>query len=231
MTYFVSDIHGEYELFLELLSKIGFSESDEMYVLGDIIDKGKSSVRLLRYISRRPNIRCIIGNHELAFLDFYHSILEESPEDFDEVLRRLGGYFPEDGHLLDWDTVDWLEALPAYIENEDFICVHAGVPIGEGGELLPLSSADVRELVNDRRFKNPTVLHESPKCVLFAHTETAAITGEPRIITYKRGAGEAKSIRDFYKIHLDCGAWHTGVLGCFSLDMLKTIYISMGKGC
>ena len=36
MTYFVSDIHGEYELFCALLKKIHFSESDTMYVCGDI---------------------------------------------------------------------------------------------------------------------------------------------------------------------------------------------------
>lgn len=39
MTYFVSDIHGEYHLFLKLLDKLLFSDSDTMYVLGDIIDK------------------------------------------------------------------------------------------------------------------------------------------------------------------------------------------------
>ena len=56
MTYFVSDIHGEYDLFMRLLKKIKFSEQDEMYVLGDIIDKGKYSVKLIKYIMQRPNI-------------------------------------------------------------------------------------------------------------------------------------------------------------------------------
>lgn len=44
MTYFVSDIHGEYDLFLKLLDKLRFSDSDTMYVLGDIIDKGSSCI-------------------------------------------------------------------------------------------------------------------------------------------------------------------------------------------
>lgn len=44
MHYFVSDIHGEYELFLHLLDKIGFSGGDTVYILGDLIDKGERSV-------------------------------------------------------------------------------------------------------------------------------------------------------------------------------------------
>ena len=30
MTYFVSDVHGQYELFIKLLEKIGFSDKDEI---------------------------------------------------------------------------------------------------------------------------------------------------------------------------------------------------------
>ena len=51
MRYCVSDIHGEYELFEQLLKKIKFSSEDKMYICGDIIDKGKSPVKLAKYIS------------------------------------------------------------------------------------------------------------------------------------------------------------------------------------
>ena len=64
MTYLISDIHGEYQLFIKLLEKIKFSPNDTMYVCGDIIDKGSDSVRLAKYISALPNIHCIVGNHE-----------------------------------------------------------------------------------------------------------------------------------------------------------------------
>ena len=36
MRYIVSDIHGEYELFVRLLKHISFSEEDEMYICGDV---------------------------------------------------------------------------------------------------------------------------------------------------------------------------------------------------
>ena len=72
MTYFVSDIHGEYDLFLKLLDKIGFSDSDVLYVLGDMIDKGEKSVKTVDFIRREPNIKAILGNHEYDFLKYYN---------------------------------------------------------------------------------------------------------------------------------------------------------------
>ena len=140
MLYIASDLHGEYGLFVRLLEKIRFSDGDRMIICGDIVDKGPESIRLARLIFSMPNIECILGNHEYAFLKYYDSLMRRSPEDFDEVLERLRGYFRDDGHLLDWETVDRFESLLLYVEEVDFICVHAGLPICEDGSLPPLSS-------------------------------------------------------------------------------------------
>lgn len=197
-----------------------------MFVCGDMIDKGPHSVRLAKELSKMSNVRCIVGNHELAFLNYYHSILAESPTDFEEVLKKLRAYFPEDGHTLDWELVDWLEALPSYIEEDEFICVHAGVPIVESGLLLPLDKVSTEELVHDRKFKDPGTFHRSPKCVFFGHTQTDCVTGETKILGYRRSAdAPAKRVSDYYKIHLDTGSWSNGVLGCFCIDTLKAVYV------
>ena len=66
MTYFISDIHGEYDLFVKLMRHVGFCSKDKLIVLGDIVDKGQDSVKLLKLIKSLPNARCIIGNHELV---------------------------------------------------------------------------------------------------------------------------------------------------------------------
>ena len=71
MLYIISDIHAEYDLFLKLLAKIQFSPNDILYVCGDIIEKGKHSIKLAKYISQMPNVKCILGNHEYAFLKYY----------------------------------------------------------------------------------------------------------------------------------------------------------------
>ena len=44
MTYAISDIHGCYEEYIKLLEKIGFSEDDTLYILGDIFDRGEKTI-------------------------------------------------------------------------------------------------------------------------------------------------------------------------------------------
>ena len=221
-----SDLHGEYGLFMKLLDKLGFTEDDRMIICGDVVDKGNDSVRLLNFILSKPNIQSIVGNHEYSFLKYYRSLLARSPDDFDEVLRLLRDYFRGDGELLDWDTVDALESLPFYIEEDGFICVHAGIPLTEDGRLSSPSEAEAEELVCDRRFKEPNLTHKSPKCVFFGHTRTDFICGKPRILIYPRVKGVyPRDLSEICKVHLDTGASDNGVMGCFCADTLKAIYV------
>lgn len=229
MTYICSDVHGEYDLFVKLLQKIKFSPKDKVIICGDIIDKGQSSVKLLKFIKSLPNFYPIIGNHEYDFLKFYWALMKESSNDFDEVLKKLQDYFPYDGKLLDWDTVDWLEALPHYIKEENFICVHAGVQLDKDNRVIPLEQTAREKLVYDRSFKEPNVVPLTNKCIFFGHTPTTYISNESKIIKYKWDSSSTNTIRDYYKIHLDLGVWIHGVLGCFCVDTLEECYVDKWK--
>lgn len=228
MTYVISDIHGEYGLFVRMLDLIKFSDGDTLISCGDVIDKGRESVRLLKFISDMPNARCINGNHEYAFLKYYWGLMRESPNDFDCVLKKLQEYFPYDGHLLDWKTVDWLESRPYYIEEKDYICVHAGAPIDSDNRVLPLERATREQLVYDRNFKNPDLEIRDSKCVFFGHTPASYfLNGESKIIAYRRKQAKygGGSIADFYKIHLDTGAGLGQTLGCFCVETCRAFYV------
>lgn len=224
MKYCVSDIHGEYDLFCKLLDLINFNDEDELFICGDIIDKGPHSLRLARLVFSLPNTRCIVGNHEHEFLKFYWSLMKDSPSDFDELLEKLRGYFQTDKHLLDWNLVDEFENLPYFIEEKDFLCVHAGAPLDCNGRLFPLETAQKEQLVYDRNFKEPSLLPVDGKCVFFGHTPTSYITGKTDIIAYPR-VDSPKAITDYYKIHLDTGANLHKTLGCFCLDALQSYYV------
>ena len=227
MTYCISDIHGEYELFMRLLEKIKYSNSDRLIVCGDFIDKGTASIRLAKTIFGLPNSYCIMGNHEYMFFKYYRAAMHAAILDFDAILVHLQTYFPEDGHLLDWETVDMFAELPYYIEEEDFVCVHAGVPMDEEGRVLPLKEASPEELLYDRRFKNPNILPKESKCVFFGHTPTTYIINEPKILAYpaRVGVSNSRSIAHYCKVHLDTGASMNGVLGCFCVDDCRAFYV------
>ena len=68
-TYAVSDIHGYYSLFIKGLEKIGFSDEDKLYVIGDAIDRGPDGIKLLCYIKDHENMDLILGNHEYMMLN------------------------------------------------------------------------------------------------------------------------------------------------------------------
>jgi len=69
MHYVISDIHGCYAQFTELLGLIDFKDTDTLYVLGDIVDRGPHPIKVLSALMEMPNAVCIVGNHELMALD------------------------------------------------------------------------------------------------------------------------------------------------------------------
>lgn len=76
-TYCISDIHGEYDRYMAMLDLINFSDTDTLFVLGDVIDRRPSGVDVLLDIMSRSNVRMILGNHEdmcLKTLDATHVV-------------------------------------------------------------------------------------------------------------------------------------------------------------
>lgn len=225
MVYVCSDIHAEYQLFIKLLDEINFGDDDVMYICGDVIDKGNDSIKLMQFIMDSPNIHTIMGNHEYDFLKYYWSLMKDATDDYDFVLNKLKEYFP-DGHLLDWDTVDYIESLPYYIETESFILVHSGLPIDENNRVVHPSGVKVEALVYDRAFKDADALPITDKCIFFGHTPTSYLCGSPKIIKYKKQGATGDSIYDYLKIHLDVGTWlSSGVMGCICTDTLEEFYV------
>ena len=71
MVYAISDLHGQYQTFLKLLEIINFSANDELYIIGDIMDRGDNPIEIFQHIMDKPNIHFILGNHENMFLNSY----------------------------------------------------------------------------------------------------------------------------------------------------------------
>ena len=69
--YAVSDLHGQFNTFLKGLDKIGFTDDDLLYVIGDAIDRGPDGIKLLQYIKDHDNMDLLLGNHEFMML---HSV-------------------------------------------------------------------------------------------------------------------------------------------------------------
>ena len=69
--YLMSDIHGYFIPFLQILKKIRFTDADRMMILGDLVAKGPDSLGLLCFVMEHKNILALRGNHEQRLLQYF----------------------------------------------------------------------------------------------------------------------------------------------------------------
>ena len=115
MTYVMSDIHGHYDKYREMLETIEFAADDTLYVLGDVLDRGSDGFKTLLDMTARPNVIGLLGNHEerRPFCNFsssagkkwrqYASIFRSYPP-MRKSPCRGGSFF--------WSTPDWSISPP-----------------------------------------------------------------------------------------------------------------------
>lgn len=148
MNYVISDLHGyPHEKLLSLLDKAGFSDSDFLYILGDVVDRnGDGGVATLKWLLYQPNAQLILGNHE-AMLLACSFVFDEIRDDFEETftaekLDSLQRYMADGGDVTlktmqklsrdeQQDILDYLRDCPLYetlvVDGKDFVLVHAGL--------------------------------------------------------------------------------------------------------
>lgn len=111
-TYVMSDIHGCYDSFLQMLSKIGFSDADQLILAGDYIDRGPDSYQMLKWMEHCPgNVHLLRGNHEEEFAGAIDLMLE-----FDQRERLNSDFASNRDAAALYRTVKYFfknESLPA----------------------------------------------------------------------------------------------------------------------
>lgn len=231
MTYVMSDIHGEYEKYLKMLDLIGFRDEDELYVLGDVIDRGPEPVQTLKDMSYRQNVYPILGNHEVMALSVLKPLMTEITDDNysnqinagtlqmlshwqmdggDVTLRQFRALPPDERFAL----LEYMEEFERYAVVEcgekTYILVHAGL-----GNYRPdkrLSSYTVEELTMMRPEEEIWYYDEDIRVVI-GHTPTPAVTYKSEIYRYEN------------VIMIDCGATFSGRLACLCLETGEEFYV------
>lgn len=225
MRYVVSDIHGNYELLIKLLKKINFSKNDTLFVLGDVIDKGKDVDKLLNllFVEMENNAIVFAGNHEYDFIKVMTNLIVKDASD-DEFIETAKKYLNISSISL--EQIDMIMNLPYYYEEDNFILVHSGIPFDIKGNPIPLEQAAIEDLVYDRRFQRENFLPSNCKCVIFGHTPTMCHGKNGKIIKYQKSNTIGDNPKDYYKVHIDTGNYLTGILGCVRLDDMQEFYVS-----
>lgn len=133
--YAMGDLHGCYREFKKLLEKIEFDhDKDQLYLVGDLINRGPRSEKILSYlIDHSDSIFPVLGNHDLAFLVFHAGLIRLKRHDtYDELMTSE--------RLEEYVRFICNQPLMRYIPELDIAICHAGIyPSWTIGQALTLA--------------------------------------------------------------------------------------------
>ena len=228
MVYVVSNLHGNYTKFKELLAAIAFKDTDLMYVLGDIVDYGEESMELIGDLSVRYNVYPVVGEHDytaLKMLSGFEKMLKSGDAPDKKFISKMTEWVADGGqstldHFRTLDDemkegiLDYLTDMTIFEETEingkEYLLVHAGIAGYKKG-------IELDDLEPEAFFTEPLDLMKKyfdDKTVIVGHIPTTEENGGDGRIFYGNGS-----------IAIDCGEGRGGKIGCLRLDDMKEFYI------
>jgi bis(5'-nucleosyl)-tetraphosphatase (symmetrical) len=120
-TYVVGDIQGCLQPLQSLLRAVRFNpDSDVLWSVGDIVNRGPKSLKSLRFLYKmRHSLVVVLGNHDLHLLAVAAGVRKASRSDtFDKILAAR-----DRDELL-----EWLAQRPLIHHEHGHTLVHAGIP-------------------------------------------------------------------------------------------------------
>lgn len=121
--YAVGDLQGCLEPLKCLLQRVAFDPAkDKLWLVGDLVNRGPSSLETLRYLyGMRDALVCVLGNHDLHLLAVANNAERLKRGDtLREILEA-----PDGPQLLDWLR---RQKLLHHDEQRNAVLVHAGIP-------------------------------------------------------------------------------------------------------
>lgn len=119
--YAIGDIQGCYNELRRLLDLIKFDPGqDQLWLAGDLVNRGPHSLETLRFIRSLGDAAIsVLGNHDLHLIATVVSLGKTSKKDtLGPILRAA-----------DCDElIDWLRRQRLFYYNDDFCMLHAGLP-------------------------------------------------------------------------------------------------------
>jgi serine/threonine protein phosphatase 1 len=171
--YAISDIHGCFDTFYELLIRqIDLKKSDRLILLGDYIDRGDKSKEVIDFIvdldKNGFDITPLSGNHEAMLLESFQNPGMLPLWYMNSGMTTLHSFGIRDIRDIDKKYIDFFMNLRYYDTSGSFIFVHAGF-----NDFAPDPFSDKHGMIwecsmqyDNPVFKGKTIIHgHRPKTI------------------------------------------------------------------
>lgn len=126
---FISDIHGNFDALLAVMTALKEEACDLTLCLGDIVGYGPSPCECVDFI-RQNNIQAVLGNHDEYVTLLMDTRVERLREDIRIAVEWTQSQLP-------MDALKWLSRLPFEMAAEDvFTFIHGSFAPGKWGYCL-----------------------------------------------------------------------------------------------
>ncbi len=117
-TIFIWDVQWCYEELKLLIKKLKLKKNDKVYFVWDLINKWPKSYKVIKYLYKNKNrFFSVKWNHELNFLNWLKWNKYSDDKQFKKIQKKV------DEKKTDF-LIKYLEKLPLYIEEDNFILIH-----------------------------------------------------------------------------------------------------------
>ena len=227
MIYVMSDLHGCYEKYSKMLSIIDLKETDMLYILGDVVDRGPDGIRILFDLIRRKNVIALRGNHDHKALFILSQLRKEETTTANGQFAKQFEYWISDGGLPTYENfqkldkeekliiLDYLRAMPFFkkleVNGQMYFFAHT-VPEKE-------SMPEEPELCSKREL----ILGEPDYDEIYFDNIILVTGHTPTELIDKKYEGRVWKGNNH--IAVDCGASFGYPLGCICLDTMQEYYV------
>ena len=191
----IGDVHGHYDGLMTLLEAIAPGSNDQVYFVGDLIDRGPQSAQVVDFV-QQSSYHCLLGNHEQMLLDVLDSSRGGSSQ-AQQAWLYSGGYATVTSYkeaTIPQKHLDWMRMLPTHLDLGDIWLAHAGVD-----PRIPLAKQTAEQLCWVREeFHSIRQPYFPDKLIIIGHTITFTLPGvSPGKLAQGRGW-----------LDIDTGAYH-----------------------
>lgn len=226
MIYVMSDLHGCYDKYKRMLKEIRFGDSDTLYVLGDVVDRGPKGLKILLDMSRRKNVVFLWGNHDFLAMQILNKMYDQMGFVSDEMELCLQMWVFDGGNTT-WDEFERISPQNRRKVLEYLLTGRSHVQIEVNGRKFFLAhTVPVKmKMLNLQDCKIDDFLEGTPEYEQTYYEDEYIVTGH----TPTGLIAEEYSGRIYVKnnhIAIDCGAvFENGRLGCIRLNDMKEYYV------